>query len=108
MLVDVYGGSRRPDVLKKRDKLVRGIQRIKEVLGGKSSHLPSQWRGVALAPFFTETIEDVDTVTIVSGEAALKLLGGLRQVAFAMDEPPARSDDASDKENRSRAARRAA
>jgi hypothetical protein len=61
-------------------------------LDGKASSLPALWKGVVLAPFVAGTVQDIlegsITVNVVSGEAALKLLGGLRQVAFSVDVAP--------------------
>lgn len=89
MLIDVYGGSRAQVLRRKGKKLVKGIECITKVLRDKASGLPAAWKGIVLAPFVAAQEGSGLNVKVISGEAALKLLGGLRQVAFAVDVAPA-------------------
>lgn len=104
VLIDVYGGASVEALEKKRLKLLKGlrdsVQKLKDTDGGG---LPRQWLGV-VAPFvsnFQPRISRLESavspaldelppvmVNVVDGDEALALLGGLRHVAFAVDEAP--------------------
>ena len=94
MLIDIYGGSSSKEVEEKLATLSQGIQRIQQVLGhGKLDNLPAEWKGVVLAPLFADAAKSrKPMVKLISGEDALCFLGGLRQMAYAVDALPEGAD----------------
>ncbi len=89
MLIDVYGGSSSGEAANKRDKLGKGIAAITTAQHGQPAVLPPTWKGVVLAPYVKDTIDGSGLVVVLSGEDALRLLGGLRHISFAVDAAPA-------------------
>ena len=76
VLVDITGGDDKK-VSKKKKKLVKWINENKEKIFKDNKY---KLRGVVLAPNVMEESKKGD-VSVVSGESAKKLLGGLRIIA---------------------------
>jgi len=88
VLIGIYGGNKRAAVWEKKDKLVNWIAREQSRIPKKKENdveLPNipkyKLEGIVLAPHTKVKSYKVNNVLVVAGEHALKLLGGLQQVA---------------------------